>query len=183
MEVPRLEVELELQLPAHATATQDPSLVCDLHHSSQQCWIFNLLSEVRDRTCILMDTSRVHFCWATAGTPAKSYFRINRWKISKTQKHQTTPHPNKTQLLPSEMCFSNVTMGKILSNSGSVCNSERKGQGNRVKDPLLKCPQIKDVDSVMKNQKMMQVLAFFFFFFFSFCHFLGCSRSIWRFPG
>ena len=62
MEVPRLEVELELQLPAHATATQDPSLVCDLHHSSQQCWIFNLLSEVRDRTCILMDTSRVHFC-------------------------------------------------------------------------------------------------------------------------
>ena len=36
MEVPRLGVNLELQLPAYAraTATQDPSCVCDLHHSS-----------------------------------------------------------------------------------------------------------------------------------------------------
>ena len=36
MEVPRLGVELEPQLPAYyttATATQDPSHVCDLHHS------------------------------------------------------------------------------------------------------------------------------------------------------
>ena len=41
MEVPRLGVELELQLLAYttATATQDPSHTCDLHHSSQQCWI------------------------------------------------------------------------------------------------------------------------------------------------
>jgi len=38
MEVPRLGVKSELQLPAHstATATRDPSRVCDLHHSSQQ---------------------------------------------------------------------------------------------------------------------------------------------------
>ena len=36
MEVPRLGVKLELQLPAYATAMPDPSLVCDLHHSSQQ---------------------------------------------------------------------------------------------------------------------------------------------------
>ena len=37
MEVPRLGVESELQLPvcATATATQCPSHVCDLHHSSQ----------------------------------------------------------------------------------------------------------------------------------------------------
>ena len=36
MEVPRLGVKLELQLPtcATATATSDPSCVCDLHHSS-----------------------------------------------------------------------------------------------------------------------------------------------------
>ena len=38
MEVPWLGVilgvKLELQLPASATATQDPSYVCDLHHSS-----------------------------------------------------------------------------------------------------------------------------------------------------
>ena len=39
MEVPRLGVELELQLPAHTTATAawDPSHICDLHHSSWQC--------------------------------------------------------------------------------------------------------------------------------------------------
>ena len=36
MEVPRLGVELELQLPAYAraTGTPDSSRVCDLHHSS-----------------------------------------------------------------------------------------------------------------------------------------------------
>ena len=52
MEDPRLGVELELQLLAYtaATAAQDPSYVCDLHHSSQQCWIPNPLSEARDRT-------------------------------------------------------------------------------------------------------------------------------------
>ena len=61
MEVPRLGVELKLQLPAYTTATttRDPSFVCDLHHSSWQRQILNPLSEARDRTCILMDSSRV----------------------------------------------------------------------------------------------------------------------------
>ena len=47
MEVPRLGVvELELQLLAYTTAIamQDLSHICDLHHSSWQCWILNLLS-------------------------------------------------------------------------------------------------------------------------------------------
>ena len=57
MEVPRLGVELELQLPACATATPDPRLVLELHCSSRQCWILNPLSEARGRTGILMDTS------------------------------------------------------------------------------------------------------------------------------
>ena len=35
------------------------TFVCDLHHSSQQPWIPNPLSEARDRTRILMDTSQV----------------------------------------------------------------------------------------------------------------------------
>ena len=55
MEVPRLGVELELQLPAYATATWDLSCVCDPHHSLQQCWILNPVSEARDQTCALMD--------------------------------------------------------------------------------------------------------------------------------
>ena len=59
MEVPRLGVKSELQLPAYATATamQDPNHVWDLHHSSQQHQIINPLSEARDQTCILMDPS------------------------------------------------------------------------------------------------------------------------------
>ena len=36
MEVPRLGVQLELQLPAYTTATPDLSLICDLYHSSLQ---------------------------------------------------------------------------------------------------------------------------------------------------
>ena len=66
MEVPRLGVKLELQLPAYATATAtlDPSRVCDLHHSSRQWQTPNTLSEARDRTRILMDTR-----WATMGMP------------------------------------------------------------------------------------------------------------------
>ena len=71
MEVPRLGVQLELQLPAYTTATitRDPSCVCDLHHSSRQSQILNPLSEARDQTCNLMVLSWIHFLWTTTGTP------------------------------------------------------------------------------------------------------------------
>ena len=61
MEVPRLGVQSELQLLAYAiaTATWDPSNVCELGHSSQQLWILNPLSEVRDQTYNLMISSQV----------------------------------------------------------------------------------------------------------------------------
>ena len=61
MEVPSLGVESELQQLAYTTAIAMPDLnhVFDLHYSSWQCWILNPLSEVKDRTCILMDTSWV----------------------------------------------------------------------------------------------------------------------------
>uniref|UniRef100_A0A8D0R123 Serine/threonine kinase 31 n=1 Tax=Sus scrofa TaxID=9823 RepID=A0A8D0R123_PIG len=60
MEVPRLGVESELQAPAYAraTATRDPSHVCNLHHSSRQHRIVNPLSKGRDRACNLMSISR-----------------------------------------------------------------------------------------------------------------------------
>ena len=44
MEVPRLGVELELQLLAYTTAMPGLSSVCNLYHSSWQCWILNPLS-------------------------------------------------------------------------------------------------------------------------------------------
>ena len=71
MKVLRLGVELELQMPAYATATAtpDPSRICDLHHSSRQCQILNPLSEARDRTRVLKDTSQIGYRWATMGTP------------------------------------------------------------------------------------------------------------------
>ena len=70
MEVPRLGDESELQLLIYTTAaaTQDLSLICDLQHSSWQCQILNPLCKARDRTCILMDTSQIPFCWSTTGT-------------------------------------------------------------------------------------------------------------------
>ena len=58
MEVPRLGVKSELHLLAHttATATRDPSFVCNLYHSSWQCGILYSLSKARDWTHVLMDT-------------------------------------------------------------------------------------------------------------------------------
>ena len=62
LEALRLGVESELLLPAYttATATRDLNHICDLPHSSRQCWILHPLSEARDRTCVLTDPSRVH---------------------------------------------------------------------------------------------------------------------------
>ena len=61
-------VESEEQLPACATATatatamQNLSCICDLNRSLRQHWILDPLSEARDGTQILMDTSWVHYC-------------------------------------------------------------------------------------------------------------------------
>ena len=61
--------------------TWDPSSVCDLHNSSQQRQILNLLRKARDQICFLMDTSQVHYRWATTRTLSLSlwytFLRIN----------------------------------------------------------------------------------------------------------
>ena len=59
MEVLRLGVESELQLPAYTTAkaTPDWSHICDLPHSSRQGQILNPLSEARDQSHILTGTA------------------------------------------------------------------------------------------------------------------------------
>ena len=64
MEVPRLGVDLEpqLQIYSTATATPDPIHTCDLHHSSWQHQVLSPLSEARDRTLILKDTSWIRYC-------------------------------------------------------------------------------------------------------------------------
>ena len=72
MEFPRLRVKLELHLPAYttATATQDPSYVCYLHHSSQQHQILSPPSKARDQTHNLIVPSQIHFRCTTTGTPS-----------------------------------------------------------------------------------------------------------------
>ena len=61
MEVHKLGLESELQLPAYTTATATPemSCICDLHHSSWQCQILKPLSEAKNQTRVLMDASWV----------------------------------------------------------------------------------------------------------------------------
>ena len=56
MEVPRLGVQSELQLPAKATVTLDLNCICSRQHQ-----ILNPLSEASNRTRVLVDTSRICF--------------------------------------------------------------------------------------------------------------------------
>ena len=73
-----LGVKLELQLPAYTTATakQDLSRICYLHHSSRQHQILNPLSKAGDQTYNLMVLSQICFRCTTTGTPKKQDFYV-----------------------------------------------------------------------------------------------------------
>ena len=73
-EVPRLGVESKLHLLDYVIATAIATLGSKLCLQPIPQLILNLLSKARDRTHILMDTSRVCYCWATTGTPGPSSF-------------------------------------------------------------------------------------------------------------
>ena len=77
VEGPRLRTQSELLLPAcaRARATQDPSCICDLHHSSRQRRVPSPRSEARDQTGNLMFPSWICFHCARAGTPHRAFFR------------------------------------------------------------------------------------------------------------
>ena len=60
-------------LGPHSWYMEIPRLGVESHHSSQQCWILNPLSETMDQTHILMDTSLVHCCCTTMGTPGQNF--------------------------------------------------------------------------------------------------------------
>ena len=83
VEVPRVGVSLELQLPAYATATAmpDPSHICDLHHRLWQHRILNPLNKARDRTPILMDPSRVLNPLSHHGN-SECCFNILTWAVA-----------------------------------------------------------------------------------------------------
>ena len=46
----------------HSPSNSGSKTIFDLHYSSWQYQILNLLSEAGDRTCVLMDTSQICFC-------------------------------------------------------------------------------------------------------------------------
>ena len=64
---------------AYATArpTPNPSHICNLHCSTQQCWTLNPMSKARDHLCIFMDTGRVRNLLSHMGTPLLEYLKAN----------------------------------------------------------------------------------------------------------
>ena len=54
--------------PTRGTGTPDLSLICDLHHCSWQQHILKPLSEVRDQTWVLMNTTHICYHWTMMGT-------------------------------------------------------------------------------------------------------------------
>ena len=74
---------VEVPGPAYATAPTTPDLshVCSLHHSSWQLQILNPPIKARDRTCMLMNTSWVCFCWATTGTRGVIFLSMEFWSV------------------------------------------------------------------------------------------------------
>ena len=58
---------------SYSNVRSEPCL--DLHHSSRKRQILNSVSEARDQTCVLMDTSQIHFPWATTGIPISIFMK------------------------------------------------------------------------------------------------------------
>jgi len=77
MEVLRLEVKLELQLPAYttATATQDWSHIFDLHHSLRQRQILNHWARPGIEPTSSWMLVRFVNCWVTTGTLQHGIFK------------------------------------------------------------------------------------------------------------
>ena len=62
----------------HSHSNAGSKGVCDVHNSSWQCRILNLLSKARDQNCVLMDNSWVLYTWATMGTPIYRFLNAIR---------------------------------------------------------------------------------------------------------
>ena len=94
---------------SHINARSRPHLWPTPQLSSQQHQILNLLSEARDQTCVLMDTSRVCYHWAMKELPhfqgifkkcvkySVQFYFPYKWALSlgseKAIKHKTQKQP------------------------------------------------------------------------------------------
>ena len=122
LEVPRLGVESELCLPAYATATAtwDSSHVCNLLHSSQECWILKLLSEARIKlACSWILVGFVN-CWATKGSP--DYNFSNEWLLNLIQHFQDPISKRDPVLLWSTFSCYSIFASNILILLSEITN-------------------------------------------------------------
>ena len=110
-----------------ATAMRDLSRVCDLHCSSWQYRILRPLSESRDLTCILMDTSQVlnllslsgNSCSSSTFNFKKSFYlsRLNFFincknKNKNKNKNKKQKKPQKTK---NQTCRYFLTLDEMIS--------------------------------------------------------------------
>ena len=144
MEVPRLGVISEPQMPAYAraTATPGPSRICDLHHSSRQSRILNPLSKARGRTCTSWFLVGFINHWAMMGTPGYPFIpyyisgvskvgnfvnslyvlgnRRELWQTSRKTKEKT-PKEKRKQWATSYRCGSAImSLTSIHEDTGSI---------------------------------------------------------------
>ena len=109
------------------------SCIFHLHHSSQQHWILNPVSEARDRTRILMDTSWFCYHWATTGTLAF-------WFLDKLHRHSFPPpyQPYLSTAFPLsfEACEVNC-LGKQLLGTFIQTDASREGKGSYKKTGIF----------------------------------------------
>ena len=88
MEVPRRGVKSELQLLVYTRPIPQQCLIWAVSvtsHGSQQHQILNPLSKARGQIDILIDTSHVHYCWATTETPITSFLESKFGVLRKCQ--------------------------------------------------------------------------------------------------
>ena len=129
---------MELQWQAYTTATAmwDPNHVCDLHHSSQQCWIVNPMSEARDGTRILMDASRVQYHCTTMGTPQFTFLGF-KGLICKVGICSQGQPEGRVRTRKRRCCVNLLGYGRKQgfgrSTRFSLCHGE--GASDRVRDP------------------------------------------------
>ena len=109
-----MESDLQLQASATAAAVPDLRRVCSLHHSPPQCLILNLLSEDRDQTCTLMDTSWVLNLPSHNGNTF-SYFLKTKFKLfCNRQILSVEPMNNLTHYLPQCRNMINIFWPHVL---------------------------------------------------------------------
>ena len=111
MEVPRLVVKSELQLPSYATSTAMPDLSCVCDCSSWQCQILSPLSEARDRTCIFMVTSQV------TAKPQRNSHTLQFLLAFRTRNRVKASHCLKNPLLTCQEGKGNI-LGRMMTTAG-----------------------------------------------------------------